>query len=66
MVLDKFDKENDLLIFKNTYDDPENGQQEQIKIGRTDPNAPEVLYFVHIDVEDIENLPKIEAWDQAY
>ena len=25
MVLDIFDVDNDILVFKNTYDDPENG-----------------------------------------
>ena len=57
MVLDRFDKDNDMLIFKNTYDDPESGQPKQFKIERTDPNAPEELYFVHIEVKDIHNLP---------
>ena len=57
MVLDIFDPENDMLIFKNTYDNPESGQSKQFKIGRTDPNAPEELYFVHIEVMDMDNLP---------
>ena len=57
MVLDTYDKDNDMLIFKNTYDDPENGQSKQIKVRRTDPNAPEELYFVHIEIKDVDNLP---------
>ena len=57
MVLDTYDKENDMLIFKNTYDDPENGQPKKFKIARTDPNAPEELYFVHIEIKDMDNLP---------
>ena len=57
MVLDKFDEDNDVLIFKNTHNDRENGQPKQFKIRRTDRNAPEELYFVHIDVKDIESLP---------
>ena len=57
VVLDKFDEDNDTLIFKNTYDDPENDQPKQFNIKRTDPNAPEELYFVHIEVKDIDNLP---------
>ena len=57
MVLDIYDKDNDMLIFKNTYDDPENGQTKQIKVRRTSPNAPEELYFVHIEVKDVDNLP---------
>ena len=55
MVLDTYDKVTDMLIFKNTYDDPENGQPKQFEIARTDPNAPEELYFVHIEVKDINN-----------
>ena len=46
-----------MLIFKNTYDDPNNGLNKKFEIGRTDPNAPAELYFVHIEVEDIDNLP---------
>ena len=57
MVLDTFDKDNDILIFKNTYDDQVNGQPKQFKIRRTDPNSPEEFYFVHIEVKDIDNLP---------
>ena len=53
MVLDKFDRDNDMLIFKNTYNDPENGQTKKFEIARTDPKAPEELYFVHIEVKDI-------------
>ena len=56
MVLDAFDKDNDKLIFKNTYDDPENGQPKKFEISRTDFNAPEELYFVHIQIEDMDNL----------
>ena len=57
MVLDTIDEENNVFTFKNTYDDPENGQSQQVKVRRTDPNAPEELYFVHIEVKDINNLP---------
>ena len=53
MVLDTFDKENDKLIFKNTYD--QEGQPKKVEVGRTDPNAPEELYFVHIEMKN--NLP---------
>ena len=55
MVLDTFDKENDKLIFKNTYD--QEGQPKKVEVGRTHPNAPEELYFVHLEVKDIDNLP---------
>ena len=57
MVLDEFDKDNDILIFKNTYDDPENGQPKKFEISRTDQNAPEELYFVHIEIKDMNILP---------
>ena len=56
MVLDTYDQKEDLLIFKNTYNDP-NGQSKQVVIARTNPNAPKELYFVHINVRDMESLP---------
>ena len=58
MVLDIFDWESDMLIFKNTYDDEENGQSKQFETRRTSPNAPEELYFVHIEVKDMAGLPQ--------
>ena len=61
MVLDTFDKENDMLIFKNTYDDPENGQAKRVEVPRTHPNAPEELYFVHIEAKDMNTLPSQET-----
>ena len=63
MVLDIFDKENDKLIFKNTHD--QDGQSKQVEVGRTHPNAPEELYFVHIEVKDIDNLPGQEERSKA-
>ena len=30
------------------------------QISRTDPNAPEELYFVHIEVKDMDSLPTQE------
>ena len=57
MVLDIYDSERDVLIFKNTYDDPENNQQKKFEMQRTDPNAPTEFYFVHIEVENMANLP---------
>ena len=65
MVLDIYDKDNDMLIFKNTYDDPESGLSKQFKIARTDPNAPEELYFVHIEIKDMDNLPSQEEKKQS-
>lgn len=58
MVLDTFDKENDKLIFKNTHD--RGGLSQQFKIQRTHRNAPGELYFVHIEIKDMDNLPSQE------
>ena len=56
MVLDTFDQERDLLIFKNTFDDVENDRPKHFVIGRDSPGAPKEFFFVHIEVQDIENL----------
>ena len=60
MVLDTYDPDQDLLIFRNTYDDPSGGQPKKFKIKRNHPNAPDELYFVHIEVRDMDNLPSQE------
>ena len=60
MVLDRYDRNQDLLIFKNTYNNPNGGQPKRFTIKRTDPNAPEELFFVHIEVQDMANLPSQE------
>ena len=60
MVLDTYEPDKDLFIFKNTYNDEASGQPKQFKIKRTDPNAPEELFFVHIDIRDMDNLPSQE------
>ena len=65
MVLDTFDEDNDTLIFKNTYDDPENGQPKQFKVERTDPSAPDKLYFVHIQIKDMDKLPDRKLTDYS-
>ena len=57
MVLDTYEPDEDMFIFKNTYNDESNGQPKQFKIERTDPNAPEELFFVHIDIRDMKKLP---------
>ena len=57
MVLDTYEPTDDMFIFKNTYNDESNGQPKQFKIKRTDPNAPKELFFVHIEVKDMANLP---------
>ena len=57
MVLDHYDPDGDLFVFKNTYDDPAGGQPKHFEVGRTAQNAPDELYFVHIEVRDLENLP---------
>ena len=65
MVLDTYDQDRDVLIFKNTYDDPDNGQPIKYEIARTHPNAPKELYFVHIEIGDMENLPSQEERERA-
>ena len=55
MVLDIFDQERNLLVFKNTI-----GNDKKFKIKLTHPNAPEELFFVHIDVLDIDKIPSQE------
>ena len=60
MVLDTYDPDQDLFIFKNTYDDESGGQPKHFKIQRTHPNAPGKLYFVHIEVRDMDNLSSQE------
>ena len=66
MVLDTYDSNRDVLIFKNTYDNPESGQPKKFEIERTHANAPKKFYFVHIHTRDMalihglgqmENLP---------
>ena len=57
MVLDTYDKDRDLLIFKNTFDGPTAGRAKKFKIKRTHKKAPKELYFVHIEVRVMENLP---------
>ena len=57
MVLDTYDSERDVLIFKNTYDDPSVGLTKNFEIERTEPNAPRELYFVQIEIQDMNNLP---------
>ena len=60
MVLDTYNQDQDLLIFKNTYNNPNDGQPKKFTINRTHPNAPEELYFVHIEIQDMDNLPSQE------
>ena len=57
MVLDYYDIDRDMLIFKNTYDDPQSGLTKKYEIMRTDTNAPEELYFVHFEIRDMATLP---------
>ena len=64
MVLDTYDQEKDLLIFKNTYDDKKNGNPKRFTIKRTDRNAPKELFFVHIDVREMDKLPSQEQREE--
>ena len=56
-IITRYNKseENDIgdvkLIFKNTYDDEENGQPKKYSINAKSAMAPDIFYFVHIDVD---------------
>ena len=39
------------LIFKNTYDDEESGKFRKITMNASSPQAPDVFYYLHIDVD---------------
>ena len=39
------------LIFKNTHADEENGKPKKYTINAKNPKAPDVFYFVHIDID---------------
>ena len=39
------------MVFKNTYDDEENGQPRQVNLNAKDTDAPDLFYFVHIQVD---------------
>ena len=39
------------LIFKNTYDDEESGKPKKFTINAKSTRAPDVFYYVHIDVD---------------
>ena len=39
------------MIFKNTHDDEGNGQPKKFTINAKSQRAPDVFYFVHIDVD---------------
>ena len=39
------------LVFKNTYDDEENGKQKQVTLNAKHTDAPDCFYFVHIEVD---------------
>ena len=39
------------LIFKNTYDDEENGKPKKYTINATSTIAPDIFYFMHINVD---------------
>ena len=61
MLLESYVQLNDELLFKNTYTHVQKARtMPTILIRRTDPYAPEELYFVHIKVKDMENLPGLE------
>ena len=56
MVLDIYDEDREVFIFKNTYD--QEGQPKQVEVSRHSQNAPKEVYFVHIEIEDTDSLPE--------
>ena len=63
MVLDNVKNPNGekpKFIFKNTYDDEESGKSRKITMDAGHPDAPDVFYYVHIDV-DFKRQLEIEA-----
>ena len=44
------------LIFKNTYDDEDNGKPKKYTINANHRQAPDMFYYVHIDV-DLDLIP---------
>ena len=54
MVLDTVKNPNSnrpQLIFKNTYDDEESGKYKKVTIEAGHPDAPDVFYCVHVNVD---------------
>ena len=50
------------LIFKNTYDDEDNGKPKKFTINANHQQAPDVFYYVHIDVD----LDRVYAYDPDF
>ena len=53
------------LIFKNTYDDEENGKPKKFTINARSAKAPDVFFYVHIDV-DLDAVPNYEEMQAEY
>ena len=54
MVLDTIVNSNSSkakLIFKNTFDDEESGKFRKITMNASSPQAPDVFYYLHVDVD---------------
>ena len=47
------------LVFKNTYDNEDNGQPKKYTMNANDENAPDTFYYVHIDV-DLDRIKDCE------
>ena len=39
------------LVFKNTYNDEKNGHSRQVTLNAKDANAPDLFYYIHIEVD---------------
>ena len=46
------------LVFKNTYDDEENGNPKKYTINAKNEKAPDTCYYVHIDI-DLDQIPDL-------
>ena len=53
------------LIFKNTYDDEENGKPKKFTINARSAKAPDVFFYVHIDV-DLDAVPNYQEMAAEY
>ena len=51
------------LVFKDTYDDEENGHPKQVTMNAKDTKAPDLFYYVHLEV-DLNKLQNCTCTDR--
>ena len=51
------------LVFKNTYDNEDNGKPKRFTMNVSNQNTPDLFYYVHIDVDlnQLKNVKKAKA-----